>query len=45
MFITLLKPKPRADSVRDASNFLKRFMKGLPESDLGKLVKSVTALD
>ena len=43
--ITLLKSHPRDDSERDAFNYFKRFIRGLPESDLGKLVKFITGSD
>ena len=37
--ITLLKSDPREDSERYDFNYFKRFIRGLPESHLGKLVK------
>ena len=43
--ITLLKSDPRDDSERDAFSYFKRFIRGLPESDLGKLVKFITGSD
>ena len=43
--ITLLKSDPREDSERDGFNYFKRFIQGLPESDLGKLVKFITGSD
>ena len=43
--ITLLKSDPRDDSERDAFSYFKRFIRGLPEPDLGKLVKFITGSD
>ena len=43
--ITLLKSDPRDDSERDTFNYFKRFIRGLPEQDLGKLVKFITGSD
>ena len=43
--ITLLKLDPRDDSERDAFSYFKRFIRGLPEPDLGKLVKFITESD
>ena len=43
--ITLLKANPTDDSERDAFNYFKRFIRGLPESHLGKLVKFITGSD
>ena len=43
--ITLLKSDPRDDSERDAFRYFKRFIRGLPESDLGKRMKFITGSD
>ena len=43
--VTLLKSDPRDVSERDAFNYFKRFIRGLPESDLRKLVKFITGSD
>ena len=43
--ITLLKLDPRDNSERDAFSYFKRFIRGLPEPDLGKLVKFITGSD
>ena len=43
--VALLKSDPRDDSERDAFNYFKSFVRGLPESDLGKLVKFITGSD
>ena len=43
--ITLLKSDPGDDSERDAFSYSKRFIRGLSESDLGKLVKFITGSD
>ena len=40
--ITLLKSDARDDLERDAFNYFMRFIRGLPESDLGKPVKFIT---
>ena len=43
--ITLLKLDPRDDLERDTFNSFKRFLRGLPESALTKLVKFITGSD
>ena len=43
--ITLLKSDPRDDSERDTFSYFKRFIRGHPEPDLGKLVKFITGSD
>ena len=43
--ITLWISDARDDSERDAFSYFKRFIRGLPEPDLGKLVKFITGSD
>ena len=43
--ITLLKSDPRDHSERDDFSYFKRFIRELPEPDLGKLVKFITGSD
>ena len=41
----LIKIGSKDDSEGDAFDYFGRFMRGLPESDLGKLVKFITGSD